>query len=264
MFAKFKINIEDVRKINASSALGIGRNLYSSILTDSCSDVLRQLLENEQGIIDGEKLKREYFPTKDKREFNVFISHSHSDIKEIEKFATTLEEKYGVRCFVDSMIWKDIADLQYNIDSKYSRGTNGKLDYKAVQQSTAHIHSLLSIALFEMIDQCECCIFVQSNKSLALDLKDTATLSPWIYEEIFYMNHARKILPKRIPERKLFSVLNESRITDAYIKMSHVIDLTDFKDFMYALPTHNVQGDQFLNHIYVQSDLIEPISNMWD
>lgn len=264
MFAKFKINIEDVRKINASSALGIGRNLYSSILTDSCSDVLRQLLENEQGIIDGEKLKREYFPTKDKREFNVFISHSHSDIKEIEKFATTLEEKYGVRCFVDSMIWKDIADLQYNIDSKYSRGTNGKLDYKAVQQSTAHIHSLLSIALFEMIDQCECCIFVQSNKSLALDLKDTATLSPWIYEEIFYMNHARKILPKRIPERKLFSDLNESRITDARIKMSHVVDLSEFKDLMYALPTNYLQGDKFLNHIYWQSNLIEQISTMWD
>ena len=238
MFAKFKINIEDVRKVNASSTSTYGRNLYSCILTDSCSSALRQLLENEQGIIDGEKLKNEYFPTKHKKEFNVFISHSHSDIKEIERFATILEEKYGVRCFVDSMIWKDVAEL--------------------VQRSTAHIHSLLSMALFEMIDQCECCIFVQSDNSLALDFNDTITLSPWIYEEIFYMNHAKDDMPSRLTE-KYKKVINETRLFDSSIKMSHVVDLKGFKPLLQSYCDSNVQGEDFLTRLYVRSNIISAI-----
>lgn len=260
MFAKFKINIEDVRKINREA---VSLRRFSAFEEqDAVSSEIKLLLENERGIIDGEKLKTEYFPTKLKQKYNVFISHSHGDIDEIERFARSLEKLYDVKCFVDSMVWKNIATLQKKIDNKYSRTKDGKLDYQLIQQSTAHIHSLLSIALFEMIDQCECCIFVQSDNSLTLDFNNSLTLSPWIYEEIFYMNHTRKILPMRIPERKLFSDLNESRITDAYIKMSHVVDLSEFKDFMYALPTKKLQGDLFLNHIYWQSNLIEQISTL--
>lgn len=255
MFAKYKINIEDVRKIIASSASRAKVNLSTYLLTESCSSALRQLLENEKGIIDGEKLKKDFFPTKDKKNFNVFISHSHSDIGEIEKFANTLHNEYGVNCFVDSMVWKDIANLQYNIDDKYSRGANGKLNYKAVQQSTAHIHSLLSIALFEMIDQCECCIFVQSDNSLALNFNDTATLSPWIYEEIFYMNHTKDDLPTRLEEHYK-KVLNETRLFDREIKMSHVVDLKGFKPLLQTYLDNRIQGEECLTRLYVRSNLI--------
>lgn len=258
MFAKFKINIEDVRRVNSSSTPTYRRNLYSCILTESCSSALRQLLENEQGIIDGEKLKKEYFPTKNKKEFNVFISHSHSDIKEIEKFATTLEETYGVRCFVDSMIWKDVADLQRDIDNRYSRGDDGKLDYKAIQRSTAHIHSLLSMALFEMIDQCECCIFVQSGNSMVLDFNDTITLSPWIYEEIYYMNHAKDDMPNRLKENYK-RVINETHLFDSSIKMSHVVDLKGFKPLLPALFNNQLSGEDFLTNLYVRHQMITVI-----
>lgn len=259
MFAKFKISIDQVREINNQtiSLPRFGNNTDNS----SISDEIKLLLENQEGIIDGEKLKTEYFPTKLKKNFNVFISHSHGDIDEIEDFARKLEGRYGVKCFVDSMVWKNIDTLQYGIDNPH-RNTDGTLNYEFIKQSTAHLHSLLSIALFEMIDQCECCLFIQSNNSLAMDLNDTCTLSPWIYEEIFYMNHTTRILPKRIPERKLFSALNESAKTEALIKMSHVIDLSDFRDFMQAMPNKELRGDLFLNHIYWQSGLIEEISQL--
>ena len=29
------------------------------------------------------------------------------------------------------MIWKDVAELQYDVDDKYSRGNNGKLDWES-------------------------------------------------------------------------------------------------------------------------------------
>ena len=255
MFAKFRINIDDVRKINASSTTGGIVNVGTYLLVEYCADALRQLIENEKGIIDGEKLKKDFFPTKDKKKFNVFISHSHSDIKEIEKFANILHKEYGVNCFVDSMVWKDIADLQYEIDDRYSRNTNGALDYKAVQQSTAHIHSLLSMALFEMIDQCECCIFVQSDNSLTLDFNNTLTLSPWIYEEIFYMNHTKDEMPIRLKEHYQ-KVLNETRLFDSGIKMNHVVDLKGFMPLSQSYLDRSVQGDACLTRLYVRSHLI--------
>lgn len=261
MFAKFKISIETVREIN-KKIVSLQRFAQNNTYDSSISDEIKLLLENKDGIIDGEKLKTEYFPTKLKKNYNVFISHSHGDIDEIEKFARKLEIRYGVRCFVDSMVWKNIATLQRKIDNAHKR-PNGTLDYDLVKQSTAHIHSLLSIALFEMIDQCECCIFVQSDKSLALDFNETRTLSPWIYEEIFYMNHARKILPERIPARKLFSALNENRRTDLQIKMSHMVDLSDFKHLVDYLPSTNLQGDEFLNHLYWKSELIDICSTKY-
>jgi len=261
MFAKFKISIENVREIN-KQIVSLPRFVQNNTDSTLISDEIKLLLEDQDGIIDGEKLKTEYFPTKLKKNYNVFISHSHGDIDEIEQFARKFEIRYGVKCFVDSMVWKNIATLQRKIDNAH-KNPNGSLDYELVKQSTAHIHSLLSIALFEMIDQCECCIFVQSDNSLALDFNETMTLSPWIYEEIFYMNHARKILPERIPERKLFCALNENNRTDAQIKMSHVIDLSEFRDLISALPNSILQGDTFLNHIYWRSGLIEQISYLW-
>lgn len=255
MFAKFKINIEDVRKINTET-LTLQRFCTIDEQEDISSEI-KLLLENERGIIDGEKIKADYFPTRLKKNYNVFISHSHSDIEEIEKFAKKLHKKYGVNCFVDSMVWKNIVDLQYAIDDTYSRGTNGKMDYELVKQSTAHIHSLLSIALFEMIDQCECCIFVQSDNSLTLDFHDTLTLSPWIYEEIYYMNHTKENTPEHVIETKYFTTVNEQRSVDSRIKMSHVVDLSDFKNFMSYLPHTELRGDRFLQHLYRKIGKIE-------
>ena len=219
-------------------------------------DVIK-LLENESGIIDGEKIKTEFYPTQLKEKYNVFISHSHRDINEIERFAVVLNQKYGVKCFVDSMIWKNVADLQKKIDIQYSKNENGRLDYRLVRQSTAHIHSLLSIALFEMIDQCECCIFVQSDNSLQLNFNDTTTMSPWIYEEIFCMNHTKRICPTRISQKQKFSLLNEEYKSDSQIKMAHVVDLSGFRNLYDYLQSSSLIGDKFLNYIYWKSGLMD-------
>lgn len=258
MFAKYKISIDDVRNINNRNKCSVSLPQYiNNSLQEDSTDGIKLLLENGGEIIDGEKIKTEFFPTEFKKQYNVFISHSHGDIKEIEHFACVLNEKYGVKCFVDSMIWKNVADLQKEIDSKYSKNANGKLDYRLVRQSTAHIHSLLSIALFEMIDQCECCIFVQSDNSLRLDFNDTTTMSPWIYEEIFYMNHTKRVYPTRIPKEKLYSVLTESNIVDRQIKMTHMVDLSGFRNLFAYLPSSPLVGDKFLNHIYWKSGMID-------
>ena len=70
------------------------------------------------------------------------------------------------------------------------------------------------MALLEMIDQCDICLFVTSENSTlpGTDFGDVMTLSPWIYEEIKYMN---RISPKMMRE---FSEVN----------ISHPLDLSDF------------------------------------
>ena len=74
MFAKFKISIENVREIN-KQIVSLPRFVQNNTDSTLISDEIKLLLEDQDGIIDGEKLKTEYFPTKLKKNYNVFISH---------------------------------------------------------------------------------------------------------------------------------------------------------------------------------------------
>ena len=60
-----------------------------------------------------------------------FISHSHSDIKEIEALAGYLISVKGLKVFVDSFIWEYFEDLQKKLDDKYNLKPLGYYDYIA-------------------------------------------------------------------------------------------------------------------------------------
>ena len=70
MFAKFKINIEDVRRINREAAAL--RRFSALEEKDAVTSEIKLLFENDRGIIDGEKLKTEYF-TKYKKYQTIWI-----------------------------------------------------------------------------------------------------------------------------------------------------------------------------------------------
>lgn len=266
MFAKFIISIDDVRKYISprSQLLTEGKYEQSKEIATVQQSVLK-LFESNNGIIDGDRLKSGFFPTNMRKKYNVFISHSHQNLDEIEAFALKLEQDFHVKCFVDSMVWKNIDDLQIDIDNNYSRNTTGDYDYEAVKNSTAHIHSLLAIALFEMIDQCECCIFVGSNQSLSFDFNSlkTTTLSPWIYEEIFYMNHTKEQELDRFA-RKYRKSRQLNCFSEGFsLKMSHAVDLSSFNPLIIArLEINDYQwhyGEDHLTRLYVRSGIIEAI-----
>lgn len=262
MFTKFKISIEDVRKYLTNSQLLTERKAAQSAEIANVQQSILKLFENKNGIISGDRLKSEFFPTDMKKKYNVFISHSHQNIDEIEEFALKLEKDFNVKCFVDSMVWKNIDDLQREIDNGYSKNDKGGYNYEAVKNSTAHIHSLLAIALFEMIDQCECCIFVGSEQSFKFDFNSlkTTTLSPWIYEEIFYMNHTKERMPDRL-EGKYGRYRQINCSNEGFsLKMSHAIDLSTFnnlfiKNFKFDDYARH-DGEEHLTRLYVRSDII--------
>ena len=182
---------------------------------------LRNLIKGERGIINGEKLRDFVFPTD---EFDVFISHSHDDLEIAKLFAVWLEEKCGLSVFLDSFVWSSADGLLQEIDNLYCKQQNGLYSYHRRNYSTAHIHTMLSMSIMEIIKQTRIGVFIDSSHSLNLHKlrknNQAKTLSPWIYQEIMYM---RLFADKKTSTRMFsFENLNEN------LQMEHSVDLSDF------------------------------------
>ena len=111
---------------------------------------LRCLVKGERGIIDGERLRNFVFPTDN---YDVFISHSHDDLEIAKQFAAWLKEKYRYSVFLDSFVWNSADGLLREIDNLYCKQRNGLYNYHRRNYSTAHIHTMLSMSIMEIIRQ---------------------------------------------------------------------------------------------------------------
>lgn len=156
------------------------------------------------GIIKGDTLKDTYFPSGlfDGTDYDVFISHSHNNEEEAHLLAAWLKKYKKLSCFVDSFAWGSADQLLKEIDDKYCYRKHKKTyDYNKRNFTTSHVHAILSMALLDTIQRSKYCIFIESSESVPLTsgLKKK-TLSPWLYEEIKYM---QLLQPKR--ETKMFS-----------------------------------------------------------
>lgn len=193
---------------------------------------LRQYLSSTNGLVDGKALKEVLFP---KGKYQIFLSHSHEDLKMAQYLKAWFNINCGLKCFIDDDVWENAYDLLKELDKKYSKNTTGNYDYDKCTRTAAHVYSMLSIALFEAIDEIECPILIESANSVTLEegIKKS-TLSPWIYEEVGYMGKLPHKLPSRIPRMRYFSVgmesviLNEAAISDS-LQMTHPLDVSGFK-----------------------------------
>lgn len=158
--------------------------------------ILRQCME-KNGTINGSNLQNLNFPFEG-QEYNIFISYSHND----EGAAAYLYRwftSHGLSCFLDSTIWHSADKLLARIDEKYSWSKDhAHYDYGKRNFSTSHVHAMLSMAMLEAIDRSECCLFIKSGNSIALEEGiRKKTLSPWIYEENLFMDKIRRKEPSR-------------------------------------------------------------------
>lgn len=126
-----------------------------------------------------------------------------------------LETNCGLKCFIDADVWDNAFDLLSEIDFTHcdKEWIGGKLwyDYDERNLSTSHVYSMLSIALMEAIDRIECPIFIDTTHSVPLKsaIQDK-TLSPWIYEEINFMNKLSRKEPARLGNTRYFSKDNHT------------------------------------------------------
>lgn len=187
---------------------------------------LSELLKPVNGIIDGDKVKDLIFPTDGEYfpSFDVFISHSHNDTDKAERLADYLRENCGKQPFLDNYVWSSADSLLNEIDRIWCRNADGKFfNYQKRNFSSSHVHTMLSMAIFEMIARCESFIFIESNDSIdyrALKKNNTRTQSPWIYQELQYAEMLSAAIKSSnlIAEQRHFSNLN----------IGYQIDLKDF------------------------------------
>ena len=234
MFAKFRLKMVDLKsflsKYSTDSWVvntGVKRQQYYD-------DLLKHAwCDKKIGIIDGQLLKEYVFPTGADGDYDVFISYSHDDEKEAQKLAYYLSIYCKLKVFLDCYVW-DCADaLLKAIDDDYCQTTDKKhYQYTSRNYSTSHVHALLAMAILDIINKTECCIFLDSDHSINLhnleQPKQAQTLSPWIFEELSFMRY----LPQRSTRKtKYFSKgayesLNESQC----MKMANPVDFSDFEE----------------------------------
>lgn len=273
MFAKLNISINEVCKfINALDWSNIrqrdideyfnsGKRTSKKVIDDS-------LLKNN--IWDGDGVREMHFPLQ-LGVRHIFISHSHDDIEEVKKFAYAIEQVFGVSCFIDSMVWENMTNVIKAFDNVYSLSTDGKsYSYKKCNYSSAHVHTMLATALLEMINDCECFLFIGSkNSTLKLNYfrdHSDATLSPWIYEENTFVKYIKPIIPEwllRKRERRYFSGgigrINEDR----KLNIAYKLDMSTFHpisaELLLDLHEERLLENDFLYGLYDSSGALQQL-----
>lgn len=160
--------------------------------------------------IDGTALKNIWFDSS--RKYDIFISHSHKDLDNIKIFAGWISNTFGLKVFIDSCSWGYSDDLLRSLDNLYCKLESGKsnvYEYYSHTLATKHVDIMLSTALTEMINNCECIIFVNTPNSILLseELKKehkNRTESAWIYHELTMTT----MLPRKRHKREITT--NES------------------------------------------------------
>lgn len=160
---------------------------------------------NVNGSLNGDKMQSAWFP---QINADIFLSHSHADENLVIAFAGWLKNTFGLKVFIDSCIWGYSKDLQKIIDDKYSRNDNMKYNYDKVLYAASHVHMLLNTALTQMIDNCECIIFVNTPNSVKPEEVVNKLVSPWIYSEIGMTKLIRK---KELKEYRIQPIFEDDR-----------------------------------------------------
>lgn len=269
MYYRFQIGEDALRRfIHAAESTDV-RNWANFNYTEGnfgsskshIKDIVSDLVIGNDNIVDGGEIQQKCFATQLPEEFHIFVSHSHADINLIERFAIVMKRVFGINCFVDSMVWekKDeiLAELNKSNIVEKVEGFYTRYAHEPVIRTTDHVHAMLSMALMEMIDRCEMCLFVHSENSVlpaikTNDFKDQ-TLSAWIYEEISIMNRIRLTPVKQgRPLVEVREYVINGRHADAHreLHITHPLDLQNFVELhMDNLPL-NAWGTGWLDALY--------------
>ncbi|MGM9835699.1 MAG: hypothetical protein ACI30L_02980 [Muribaculaceae bacterium] len=178
----------------------ISKEVSATSIANAKAAVKKEIL-GRNGVFDADKVMNACMPQDE--EFDIFISHSHADVKYANKLADYIFKKFGLKCFIDSNYWLDsMEELQKPFDKTYKDPNSKKILYNDVFASTAHVHAMLSMSLLKVMNSCECCIFIRPDEEY---IPTDSVYSPWIYEENTMFNYIEKIAPRPIAITKSIS-----------------------------------------------------------
>jgi hypothetical protein len=255
MYRGFELNIKDWNIDATYEALGNAQ--YAKYKRDTSAFLEQYLTKN--GALDGAKMQEEWFPQVDA---DIFISHSHGDEKLALRLAGWLFSNFQIKTFIDSCIWKYSNNLLKIIDDKHCKNKEGNTyNYDLRNNSTSHVHIMLSTALSKMIDKTECFFFINTDNSITIEntIKDPTTYSPWIYSELEMSRLVRKkelSEYRKLVSKEIFFSAEERKMLNESVKITHKVDLDHLTkltkdDFTDWRQLHREEKLQYpLGHLY--------------
>lgn len=240
MEERYKINLDD--KNIRNEIAGYTKEEVETDFPSIFQSIISELSNEEYTVFDAQKVIDSHFTEKN---YDIFISHSHSDIDYVKKLAGYYE-KQGKSVFIDSEYWNFSDDLLKELDNKYSYQEElGTYSYEMRNITTTIVHNLLAVSLEKMIDRCKYFIFAYSDNTSGSNihqLLQTAhdtnkyVISPWIYKEVITANiiYNNKIERIKKTYEKRGRILNESPIF--IYEISELIkDYTDLNTYFLEL-----------------------------
>ncbi len=136
---------------------------------------------------DGNAIEDGWFP---QIKCDIFISYSHKDLQKILSFVGWLHECFGIKAFVDYVIWENVNTLSEKLERKYYEEDIESLAEPREIMEKAYTNSrlILNSAIERMIDSVECFLFIGTSNSLI----NFETVSPWVYAENLFSNLVRR------------------------------------------------------------------------
>lgn len=195
-----------------------GLELYQ----DRCAKVEECIgkFKNADGSLNGSAMQSNWFPA---IKADVFLSHSHKDEKLAIAFAAYLHKYFGLSTFIDSCLWGYCDRMLEILDQHYCYDEASKTyDYKLRNLTTSHVHMMLSTALTQMMDSCECVILLNTPNSIKPEDTLNKVVSPWIYSELA----ATLLLRSRTPQehRGVQAVLEQREFNHRPIVIEYNIE----------------------------------------
>lgn len=234
------------------------KNFTSSISTQERRLTKKKEIESrlkeyvvDNTTVNATEIQNDWFP---QVKANVFLSHSHADIESVTLLADFLEEKFGLNCFIDSYVW----GYFNNLINLLLEGE--ELTIENVSYVSSNVHMMLSMALNNMIDRCECIIFYNTPNSLSLKGLIQQTTSPWIYNELTVSKIIRK--RSKIAHRLLLlenfstgiiktaKAVKKKFFYDVNLSHLHNMSVKQFNDWRKAVLNQNIKGITSLDCLY--------------
>ena len=198
----------------------IGRELQREVPEITAATLERY--EKSNGHIKAKDIIEDLFPSVPA---DVFLSHSHADLKNVFALAGYLKIK-GANPFVDSFVWGNVYTLLQQINTKYSKDSAGRLDYDLVVHDAAHIFMMLNSSLITMINRTDIFILLETPQAI----KRGNTSSPWVYNELLY---SQILCPDE--------ALNESYLEHSVFAESLKVDYTAYTDHLKPLDANKLE-----------------------
>lgn len=157
---------------------------------------LKKLINSDYEIA-AEDIKSIIFP---QNSYDIFISHSHSDLDLALRLRRYLKVNLKLNAFVDSIFWANIDKIQKELDDQY-RTRDNNYEYETVKKVAQYANIILASSLTEAIDKSECVFFLNTKNSVISGdkVKSDKTYSPWIYHEVYTASTIRQKKPNRRP-----------------------------------------------------------------